>query len=104
MIRLARTAGIAAAGLLTLSAAAAAQPLQFLEAGATASGWTLTPALTGGFVWDDNVYVQSTIDAPVSDLVATFNPSGTIDFAGKRNSFSAAYSSGFTGYQSFSTL
>jgi len=67
-------------------------------------GWTLTPSITTGGTWDDNVLVQGLTDAPSSDEAANFAPAGSISYTGRKSEFSGAYNGGFTMYRSFPAL
>ena len=90
---------------MALGAPATAQPpADDFEVPAPSGGWTMSPSMLAGIIWDDNVLIQSTGDSPQSDLTTTFNPSGSIDYNGRRGSFSAAYNGGFTMYRSFAEL
>ena len=90
--------------LAVCTSATAQTPESDFDTPARVNGWTTSPLLMAGTVWDDNVLIQSTDDAPQSDLTTIFNPSGSVDYVGRKTFFSAAYNAGFTMYRSFSDL
>jgi hypothetical protein len=68
-------------------------------------GWSITPRLTAGAAYDDNVLVQGTTTGdPASDLNTSVTPGGTLDYIGKRTSFNASYSGAVQLYRDFTTL
>ena len=97
---------VVVAGFLLAVCASATAQIAESDFGTPAgvNGWTTSPLLAAGMVWDDNVLVQSTDDSPQSDLTMIFNPSGSVDYVGRKSSFSAAYNAGFTRYRSFTDL
>jgi hypothetical protein len=66
-------------------------------------GWSVTPRVTTGTAYDDNVLIQGEGNA-VSDLNTAVSPGGSIDYVGKLGSFSASYAGSIQLYRDFSTL
>jgi uncharacterized protein (PEP-CTERM system associated) len=71
------------------------------------AGWTFRPGIAIGAVYDTNVAITS---APAStrttpsDTLFTFDPIGSLSYAGKRTSFSAKYRGTFRRYTQLSQL
>ncbi len=96
---------LTAAALLAFHApSATAQPPEPEGSAVPMHGWTMTPSMTLGALWDDNVLIQGNTDSPESDRTTIANPGGSIDYNGRYSQFSAAYSGGFTMYGSFDAL
>jgi hypothetical protein len=67
-------------------------------------GWSVTPRVSTGTAWDDNVLIQGSGDALSSDLNTAVNPGGSLDYVGKRGSFSGSYGGSVQLYRDFSSL
>src|SRR6516162_6088215 len=70
----------------------------------TPPGWSLTPSLGASQTYDDNVNLQGTGGTPVSDLISTLNPSGTLTYNGPRAQLNARYDGSFLLYRSSTSL
>jgi hypothetical protein len=89
-------------GAFITAAPAAAQVPQAAET--QASGWTFTPALLAGTVWDDNALIRNEgPDAP-GDVVNRIGPRVALDFKGRRGDFGANYDGAFQMYRALDTL
>jgi hypothetical protein len=90
--------------LLTLGAAVAqAQPAPWQPERLT-PGWTFTPALGFGGLWDSNSTLRVTGDPLISQWVGIVNPRGELDFNGRRTRFTAGYSGALEAYQELAEL
>lgn len=68
------------------------------------AGWSLTPSLTYGSSWDDNVLVRGNGDDKVPDLLNVINPRLAADLNGRRGQLSASYDGAFVLYRDRSAL
>jgi len=68
------------------------------------AGWSVTPALTYGGSFDDNVLVRGSGDNTVSDFVNVINPRGAASFNGRRGQLTGTYDGAFVRYRDSSTL
>jgi len=66
-------------------------------------GWSFTPQMVVGGAWDDNVLIKNVGDTR-SDYTTVLNPRASVDFTGRRSSFSANYNGAFQLYRQFDTL
>jgi hypothetical protein len=90
--------------LLLLGAAVAqAQPAPWQPERLT-PGWTFTPALGFGGLWDSNSTLRVTGDPLISQWVGIVNPRGELDFNGRRTRFTAGYSGALEAYQELAEL
>jgi hypothetical protein len=85
---------IAGALLLVAAAAAGAQDTSEVSAGGKGPGWTFTPGLSFGGVYDSNVALAAA--SPIrqqaqSDQLLLAEPFAQLDFLAKRTEFSAGY-------------
>lgn len=100
-----RTVPAIALALMTCVPAARAQQADpRLSQEPQPAGWSVTPSVTTSTAYDDNVLMQGDVTAPPSDLNTAVNPAGTLDYSGKRGTFSASYSGSFQLYRDFGTL
>ncbi|MGE3519595.1 MAG: hypothetical protein AB7J63_11660, partial [Vicinamibacterales bacterium] len=67
-------------------------------------GWSFTPRLATGAAWDDNVLIAGGSDALAADLNTAVEPGASLDFIGKRSSFSASYRGSAQMYRDFNAL
>ena len=98
-----RKLALAAACLVLGSAAAAAQPAPWQPERLT-PGWTFTPALGFGGLWDSNSTLRVTGDPLIGQWVGIVNPRGELDFNGRRSRFTAGYSGALEAYQELAEL
>jgi len=68
------------------------------------AGWSVTPRVTTGAAYDDNVLIQGKGDQLASDLNTAVTPGGSVDFVGKRGSFSGSYTGSVQLYRDFGSL
>jgi hypothetical protein len=68
------------------------------------AGWSITPSLTYGAGWDDNVLVQGNGDAKVADVLNVINPRAVLDLNGRRGQISATYDGAFLLYRDRNAL
>ncbi|MGE3955563.1 MAG: hypothetical protein AB7H96_02510 [Vicinamibacterales bacterium] len=68
------------------------------------AGWSVTPRLTTGTAFDDNVLIQGRGDRLASDLNTALVPGASLDFVGKTGTLSANYTGGFQFFRDFSSL
>jgi hypothetical protein len=98
------------AALTLLASGAAAQETERLGSGAPREsyrpGWTITPSLGVGEVYDDNVtlFGPTTAADVNNDYIATYFPSVNLHYAGKHTSFGGQYAGTFLDYRTFSGL
>jgi uncharacterized protein (PEP-CTERM system associated) len=91
--------------LLILATSAAAQQADpRLSEGRQPAGWSVTPRVTTGSAYDDNVLIQGKGDDLQSDMNTSVSPGASLDFVGKRGSFDASYSGSVQMYRDFSDL
>jgi len=96
---------VAVALAAAVSNSAAQQPDPRLSEERQPVGWSLTPRLTTGAAYDDNVLVQGTTTGdPASDLNTSVTPGGSLDYIGKRSAFNASYFGAVQLYRDFTTL
>jgi hypothetical protein len=71
-----------------------------------APGWTFTPAVVVGWLWDSNVaMVTEGVGQDIrSDNLLVITPSGSMDFLGKHTSFGAGYSGTIRRYRDVNEL
>ena len=93
---------IAASLLIVATAATAQQADPRLSEERQPAGWSVTPRVSTGAAYDDNVLIQGKGDDLSSDMNTAVNPGGSLDFVGKRGYFNAAYS-GSVQMQDFSS-
>ncbi|MGE0444755.1 MAG: hypothetical protein AB7P99_05960 [Vicinamibacterales bacterium] len=67
-------------------------------------GWTFTPALGFGGLWDSNSTLRVTGDPLIGQWVGIVNPRGELDFNGRRTRFTAGYSGSLEAYQELAEL
>src|SRR6186997_829174 len=89
--------------LVTLAGGAQAQPAPWQPERLTA-GWTFTPALGFGGLWDSNSTMRVTGDPPIEQWVGLINPRGELDFNGRRSRLSAGYSGSLQAYRELREL
>src|SRR4051812_15685196 len=88
----------------TLTAARAdAQPAPWQPERLTA-GWTFTPAMVFGTLWDTNVTVRQEGDPHVQQWVGLLNPRGELDFNGRRTHMNVGYSGALSAYRNLPEL
>jgi hypothetical protein len=68
------------------------------------AGWTFTPSMSFGTLWDSNVTVVSEGNPEVGETVFLLNPRGEIDFNGRRTRFNVGYSGSLEAYQELEEL
>lgn len=68
------------------------------------AGWSITPSLTYGASWDDNVLVRGNGDARLPDFLNVINPRAVIDLNGRRGQLSATYDGAFVLYRERNVL
>lgn len=89
---------------LTLAAGSAhAQPAPW-QPERLSAGWTFTPSIVFGALWDSNVTVRQEHDPHVQEWVGLLNPRGEIDFNGRQTHFNAGYSGALTAYRNLPEL
>jgi hypothetical protein len=98
-----RGAAIAAALLLAVPAYGQQADPKLSEQGQP-PGWSLTPRVSTGLAYDDNVLLQGRGDNVQSDLNTAVSPAGTIDYIGKRGGLTADYRGTFQLYRDLGTL
>ncbi len=98
----------AAAVLVVSASAAAAQERVGTSAPeqATGPGWTITPSFGYGTTYDDNIslFAIRTAEEENDDLISTYHPSFSADYAGRHMRFAADYSGSLLSYRTFTTL
>src|SRR5436309_15383411 len=62
------------------------------------AGWSVTPSLTYGANWDDNVLVRGNGDAKVADFLNVINPRAVVTLNGRRGQVAASYDGAFLMY------
>jgi hypothetical protein len=67
-------------------------------------GWSFTPSFVYAGGWDDNVLLRGNGDARPGDYATSLSPNGELAFNGRREEFSAAYSSTFVQYRTLTPL
>ena len=67
-------------------------------------GWSLTPSLTYGAGWDDNVLIRGNADGPAAAFVNVINPRAAVELNGRRGQISASYDGAFALYRDFHAL
>jgi hypothetical protein len=67
-------------------------------------GWSMTPRLSTGMAYDDNVLIQGQGDNLQSDLNSAISPGGSLDYLGKFGAFSADYHGSFQLYRDLGSL
>jgi hypothetical protein len=67
-------------------------------------GWIFTPSVSFGGMWDDNLLLAHEGDNPPSDYGTPINPSGALDYTGRRVRFSSTYGGTFVVYRSLTEL
>jgi len=105
--RLALPIVLALAALLRPAAGAAQQSNLLTPAAASLqsqAGWTVTPSLSYGGSWDDNVLVRGEGDDTPADFLNTVNPRVALDFNGRRGQVSANYDGAFMLYRDLDSL
>src|SRR4051794_36080684 len=68
------------------------------------AGWSVTPRVSTGAAYDDNVLIQGKGDQLASDMNTAVTPGGSVDFVGKRGFFNASYTGSVQLYRDFSSL
>jgi hypothetical protein len=68
------------------------------------AGWSFTPSFIYAGGWDDNVLLRGNGDARPGDYTTSLSPNGELAFNGRRDEFSAAYSSTFVQYRALTPL
>lgn len=68
------------------------------------AGWSVTPSLTYGASWDDNVLVRGNGDDRVPDFLNVINPRGAVNLNGRRGQLSATYDGAFLLYRDRNAL
>ncbi len=68
------------------------------------SGWTFTPSMSFGGMWDSNVTIRNQGSPPVSEWVGLVSPRGEIDYNGRHSKFNAGYSGTLHAYRTFDEL
>jgi hypothetical protein len=101
----------AAAFAVTLGVAAAAAAQSNFGGSASddgsparAKGWVFTPALVYSTSWDDNILLRGTGDDQIADNLHVLNPSGHLDYNGKRGQLNLVYDGAFLIYRQFGGL
>ena len=94
-----------AASLLMIATVASAQQADpRLSEERQPAGWSVTPRVSTGVAYDDNVLIQGKGDDLQSDLNTAVSPGGSVDYVGKRSYFNASYSGSAQMYRDFSSL
>ena len=62
------------------------------------AGWSVTPSLTYGASWDDNVLVRGNGDNKVPDFLNVINPRAAVDLNGRRGQMALTYDGAFLLY------
>ena len=96
-------ASFVVAMLLSFATNAAAQPAPWQPERLTA-GWTFTPALGFGGLWDSNSTLRVTGDPQIAQWVGLINPRGELDFNGRRTRLTAGYSGALQAYRELEEL
>lgn len=86
-----------------VAAPADAQPAPWQPERLTA-GWTFTPGLVVGAMWDTNVTVQSAGNPISKAWSGLVNPRGELDFNGRHTHFNAGYSGSMERYRHLNQL
>ena len=68
------------------------------------AGWSITPSLTYGASWDDNVLVRGNGDTKLPDFLNVISPRAVIDLNGRRGQVAATYDGAFLLYRDRSAL
>ena len=68
------------------------------------AGWVVTPSITAGGGWDDNVLLANRGSNPPSDYTSPVGPGLSLDFTGKRTKFNSGYNGSFTFYRTIDEL
>lgn len=72
---------------------------------AQAPGWTFTPSVIVGWMWDSNVALVTAVNENIqSDSMLVLTPSGSMNFLGKHTSLGAGYSGTIRRYREFNEL
>jgi hypothetical protein len=97
-------AGVALAVVLVRPMPTAAQSVEGHPG--QAPGWTFTPAVTVGWLWDSNVaMVSQGVNQDIrADNLFVITPSGSMDFLGKHTSFGVSYSGTLRRYRDVNEL
>jgi hypothetical protein len=70
-----------------------------------APGWTFTPAVIVGWMWDSNVALVTAVNENIqSDSMLVLTPSGSVSFLGKHTSLGAGYSGTIRRYREVGEL
>ncbi len=67
-------------------------------------GWIFTPSVALGGGYDDNVLLADRAQDPPRDYTSPVSPSVSLDFTGKRTTFSTGYDGSFTFYRELDEL
>src|SRR5688572_6554040 len=82
---------------------AGAQPAPWQPERLTA-GWTFTPGIALGALWDSNVTVRSHGNPLIAEWVGLLNPRGELVFNGRHTRFNTGYSGALEAYRRLSEL
>lgn len=96
-------ATLIAAALLLAARAAQAQPGPWQPDRLT-EGWTVTPSMVVGMLWDSNVTVRQSADPNLEEWIGLINPRGEVDYNGRYTRFNAGWSGAFERYRRFDQL
>ena len=96
-------ATLIATALTLITSAAHAQPGPWQPDRIT-EGWTVTPSMVVGMLWDSNVTVRQRADPNLSEWIGLINPRGEVDYNGRYTRFNAGWSGAFERYRRFDQL
>ena len=94
---------IIAAAAVSLAAHASAQPAPWGPERTTA-GWTFTPGVALGTLWDTNVTLVNVGNPREEELVGLVNPRGELQYNGRHTRFNAGYSGALEAYKTLDAL
>jgi hypothetical protein len=89
--------------LLTVARATSAQPAPWQPERLT-EGWTFTPSIVVGGLWDSNVTVRNQGDPFIQEYVGLISPRGEMNFNGRHTRFNVGYSGALEAYRRFQEL
>lgn len=92
-----------AAAALAVAGAASAQPAPWAPERTTA-GWTFTPGVALGTLWDTNVTLVNEGNSKVQEWVGLLNPRGELQYNGRHTRFNVGYSGALEAYRRFGAL
>ena len=94
---------IAAAAALLIAGSASAQPAPWAPERTTA-GWTFTPGVALGALWDTNVTLVNEGNPKLQEWVGLVNPRGELQYNGRHTRFNIGYSGALEAYKRFGEL